>query len=96
MHKYFARRPFNVFSKLIDHYTEEGNIILDCFCGGGVTIFEGLALDRKVVGVDINPLATFITEMQIQQVNTQRLSEYYQTFLNLSLSKRPAFLLFSI
>ena len=81
MHKYFARRPYNVFSNLIEHYSEKGDIILDCFCGGGVTIFEGLALDRKVVGVDINPLATFITEMQIQQIDTDALSQYFEYFL---------------
>lgn len=81
MHKYFARRPYNVFNKLIQHYTEKGNIVLDCFCGGGVTVFESLALDRKVVGVDINPLATFITEMQIQQVNLNALKEYFDIFL---------------
>lgn len=82
MHKYFARRPFNVFNRLVEHYSKKGDIILDCFCGGGVTIFESLALDRKVVGVDINPLATFITEMQIQQVNTEELSEYFSSFLS--------------
>lgn len=80
MHKYFARRPCNVFSRLVEHYTDKGDIVLDCFCGGGVTVFESLALDRKVVGVDINPLATFITQMQIQQVNTASLQEYYASF----------------
>lgn len=80
MHKYFARRPFNVFSQLIQHYSQKGDIILDCFCGGGVTIFEGLALDRKVIGVDINPLATFVTQMQIQQVDTNKLAKYYDKF----------------
>ena len=73
MHKYFARRPYNVFRRLIEHYTEKGDIVLDCFCGGGVTVFESLALNRKAVGVDINPLATFITEMQIQQVDVEGL-----------------------
>lgn len=81
MHKYFARRPYNVFSNLIQHYTKKGDIVLDCFCGGGVTVFESLALDRKVVGVDVNPLATFITEMQIQQVDIQQLSKFYDAFL---------------
>lgn len=82
MHKYFARRPYNVFSNLIQHYTNKGDIVLDCFCGGGVTIFESLALDRKVVGVDINPLATFITEMQIQQTDIKRLEEFLYSFYN--------------
>lgn len=81
MHKYFARRPYNVFRKLIEHYTKPDDIVLDCFCGGGVTIFESLALDRKVIGVDINPLAAFITEMQIQQVDTEQLQKYFDRFL---------------
>lgn len=64
MHKYFARRPHNVFRSLIEAYTQPGNIVLDCFCGGGVTLFEGLASGRKVVAVDVNPLATFISDCQ--------------------------------
>ncbi|MEK7395409.1 MAG: DNA methyltransferase, partial [Candidatus Poribacteria bacterium] len=69
MHRYFARRPHNVFSELIKHYTDEGDVILDPFCGGGVTVIEGLLLNRKVIGVDINPLATFVTEMEILPLN---------------------------
>jgi DNA modification methylase len=82
MHKYFARRPYNVFRNLIEHYTLEKDIILDCFCGGGVTVFEGLSMNRRVIGVDINPLATFITEMQIKQVDIQELTEYFSNFYN--------------
>jgi ubiquinone/menaquinone biosynthesis C-methylase UbiE len=72
MHRYFARRPYNVFSELIKHYTEEGDIILDPFCGGGVTVVEGLLLKRKVIGTDINPLATFVTEMEIAPLSTDQ------------------------
>jgi len=79
MHRYFARRPHNVFSELIKHYTEEGDIILDPFCGGGVTVVEGLLLNRKVIGVDINPLATFVTEMEVLPLNV----EEFKTELNL-------------
>lgn len=46
----------------------------------GLTAQYQLALDRKVVGVDINPLATFITEMQIQQVDIKALEKYYRRF----------------
>jgi DNA modification methylase len=72
MHRYFARRPYNVFSELIKHYTEEGDTILDPFCGGGVTVVEGLLLKRKVIGVDINPLATFVTEMEITPLSRDK------------------------
>lgn len=80
IHKYYARRPYNVFSNLIKHYTNKDDVILDCFCGGGVTIFEGLALDRRVVGVDINPLATFITEMQVKQYDIKNLKKLFYDF----------------
>jgi adenine-specific DNA methylase len=72
-HKYFARRPHNVFEYLIESYTREGDLVLDCFCGGGVTVVEGVRASRRVVGVDANPLAVFVTESQLTLV--QR-SEY--------------------
>lgn len=64
MHKYFARRPQNVFRWLIEFYSKPNDIVLDSFCGGGVTLFEGLATHRRVVAVDRNPLATFISDCQ--------------------------------
>jgi len=38
IHKYFARRPYNVFEQLVQNFAAKGEIILDPFCGGGVTI----------------------------------------------------------
>ena len=69
MHKYFARRPWNVFRELISHYTAPGDIILDPFCGGGVTIVEALKLKRKAIGVDLNSLATYVTRKEIAPVD---------------------------
>lgn len=68
MHKYFARRPQNVFAALIDNYSKEGDIILDPFCGGGVTAVEGIAKNRRVIANDINPLATFVTKCEVANV----------------------------
>jgi adenine-specific DNA methylase len=74
MHKYFARRPHNVFRWLIDFYSQQNDIVLDCFCGGGVTLFEGISTGRKVVAVDRNPLATFISDCQTTVVSVQEYS----------------------
>lgn len=82
MHKYFARRPHNVFQHLIQYYSKPGEIILDCFCGGGVTIFEALAAKRKVIGCDINPLAAFITQMQILKIDTDDLKIFLYNFID--------------
>ncbi|HCY76506.1 MAG TPA: hypothetical protein DHV28_11345 [Ignavibacteriales bacterium] len=78
MHRYYARRPWNVFENIIKHYTEPGDIILDPFCGGGVTVVEALKLRRKVVGVDLNPLATFITEMEITQLDINKFIKAFE------------------
>lgn len=69
MHKYFARRPWNVFNELISHYSAPGEIVLDPFAGGGVTVVESLKLKRKAIGVDVNPLATYITSMEVRPLD---------------------------
>lgn len=81
MHKYFARRPYNVFQNIITTYTDPGDIVLDCFCGGGVTIFESAALNRIPIGVDINPLATFITRMQLFNGDVDELEDMLDKFI---------------
>lgn len=78
MHRYFARRPWSVFRFLIEHYSNPGSIVLDPFCGGGVTVIEGLRLGRKVIGVDINPLATFITRMEAIDVDLDELKGAFE------------------
>lgn len=60
MHRYYARRPGNVFSMLITQVTKPDSLILDPFAGGGVTLVEGLEAGRRVVAADLNPLAAFI------------------------------------
>lgn len=81
MHKYFARRPYNVFKHIIKHYTAKGDIVLDTFCGGGVTVFEAAALERNVIGVDLNPLASFITRMQMFNGEVSELKDFYRRFI---------------
>ena len=67
IHKYFARRPHNVFSQLISDFTDPGEIILDPFCGGGVTIYEGLKKGRKLIGCDLNPLSIFVVNNMVEK-----------------------------
>lgn len=67
IHRYFARRPWNVFRRLIETYSDDNEIVLDPFCGGGVTIYEGIKLHRKMIGFDINPLSIFIIRNMIKK-----------------------------
>jgi len=77
MHKFWARKPDNVVSEYIRHYSKEGDVTLDPFCGSGVTTIESLKLKRKTVAIDLDPIATFITRMSVIPVD---LSEYEKTY----------------
>lgn len=78
MHKYFARRPWNVFSHLVSQYTQENDVVLDPMCGGGVTVVESLRLRRRVIGIDLNPLATYVTEMEVRPIDISRFWKAFQ------------------
>lgn len=68
IHKYFARRPHNQFRSVIEHYVPENGIVLDCFAGGGVTLVEGLTTNRRVISVDINPIASLVQQAQVLDI----------------------------
>lgn len=75
MHKYFARRPHNVFRALIEQYSPEGGLVVDCFGGGGVTLIEGLTAKRRVISYDINPIASFVQYSQTLEVSEHRVRD---------------------
>lgn len=74
MHKFWARRPWPVFRAIIERFTKPGDIILDPFAGGGVTLVEGLICRRRVVAVDLNPLACYIMRHEVKPLDLQRFS----------------------
>ena len=61
MHRWWARKPHNVVSDYIQHYSKVGDIVLDPFSGSGVTAIEAVRNKRKAVAIDLDPVATFIT-----------------------------------
>jgi DNA modification methylase len=61
MQKYWARKPHNLISEYLEHYTEAGDLVLDPFCGSGVTVIEALGLGRKAIATDVSPQSIFLT-----------------------------------
>jgi putative DNA methylase len=64
-HRYFARRPHNVFAALIAGATPPGGLVLDPFAGGGVVALEAHLNGRRAYTKDYNPLASFIATEQL-------------------------------
>lgn len=69
MHKFWARRSWIVFRTIIEKFTRPGDIILDPFAGGGVTLVEGQIARRKVIAVDLNPLACYIMRHEVEPLS---------------------------
>ncbi|MCK4849215.1 MAG: hypothetical protein KAT16_09330, partial [Candidatus Heimdallarchaeota archaeon] len=88
--KWFARRSSAIFRAILlsTNYTSSDNFmdkfytedslsnitILDPFMGGGTTIVEGLRLGMNCIGIDINPVAWFITKTECDLVDIDALT----------------------
>jgi len=73
MHKYWGKKPFNIMADFIKKYTKEGEIVLDPFCGSGVSVSEAVFNGRKGVGIDINPSSILITKNVITTLNSEKI-----------------------
>ncbi len=60
LHSYHTKVPYKAIMKYIEHYTEEGDIVLDAFCGTGMTGVAASQLGRKCILSDLSTIASFI------------------------------------
>ncbi|MGQ9628837.1 MAG: DNA methyltransferase [bacterium] len=74
-HPYFTRLPYNIAQRYIEHFSEEGEWVLDPFSGSGTVAIESLVLKRRSIAMDINPLAVFMTENNARPWDIDKLEE---------------------
>lgn len=77
MHKYWSKKPFNLVRELIQKNTKKDDIVLDPFCGSGISIIQSVLSGRKAIGVDLNPAAIFITQQTLLQVDPKQIQGEY-------------------
>lgn len=46
-----------------------GKVVLDPFMGGGTTVVEALKLGLSPIGIDINPVAWFVTKKEVEPLD---------------------------
>ena len=63
-YKYPARFSPTFARAVIETFTKPGHLVLDPHVGGGTSLVEARALGREAVGIDINPLAEFVTRIK--------------------------------
>lgn len=82
MHKYWARKPHNVISHCIQRLLPHKGVIIDPFCGSGVTLREGALLGHECYGFDVNPTACLITENLLFPPNFDDFISAYRKIYN--------------
>ena len=78
IHEYPGRKPWYIIREYIENYSRPGEMILDPFCGSGVVPCEALIVRRRVIALDIDPLAVFISKMTcISPINLEELQKSF-------------------
>jgi hypothetical protein len=72
-YKYPARFSPSFARKAIETYTNQGDLVLDPFVGGGTTLVEASSIGRRSVGIDINSLAIFISKVKTTSLSQQEI-----------------------
>jgi DNA modification methylase len=72
IHPYPAMFHFLLVRRFIRELSSEGDLILDPFCGSGVSAVEALLHNRNYVGYDINPLAVLIAKVRTTPIPTEK------------------------
>ena len=61
-HSYWTKQPVEVVKKFIEKNSTEGDVILDPFCGSGMTGVAAISTNRRFVLSDISPICVHIAK----------------------------------
>lgn len=62
---YPTQKPILLLERIIEIASDEGDIVLDPFCGSGTTLVAGKLKKRKVIGIDISEDAIALTNSRL-------------------------------
>lgn len=85
MHSYHqGKKPHDAIRQYIQHYTREGDIVLDPFCGSGGAILASL-LDRRCgIGIDRSPAAVFVSNNLSRPTSEEEVSQVFAEVFRLA------------
>lgn len=73
---YPTQKPKALLERIIKASSNEGDLVLDAFCGCGTTVDTAEGLNRRWIGIDISPIAMQRIEHRLQGVYKTELSKY--------------------
>lgn len=83
-HTYHTKVPPEGIEVLIKHFTNEGDVVLDPFCGSGMTGVAAQRIKRKALLSDISPAATFIAKNMNSPIDAEKYMDAVESLLKKS------------
>jgi hypothetical protein len=80
-YNYPARFSPLLAREIILNYSEEGDMVLDPFMGGGTTLIESKLLNRMSVGFDISSLSSFLANVKSNPLRTSKFT-FFDNWMN--------------
>lgn len=84
---YPTQKPVLLLERIIELVTDEGDVVLDPFCGSGTTLVAAKLLNREYIGIDISEEAINITKQRIRnpiKTNSRLLIDGKEAYKNQS------------
>jgi len=72
---YPTQKPETLLERVITSASNEGDLVMDCFCGSGTTLAVAQKLGRRWLGCDINLGAIQTTTKRLNQIIQKQLKE---------------------
>ncbi len=75
---YPTQKPEALLERIIEASSNEGDLVLDPFCGCGTTIAVAHRLNRRWIGIDITHLAVNLMKHRLQDTFGEEVREQYE------------------
>ncbi len=75
---YPTQKPLALLERIIKASSNEGDLVLDTFCGCGTTIDAAQKLGRRWIGIDITHLAINLIKHRLQDTYGEEINDTYE------------------
>ena len=77
---YPTQKPVGLLERIIRSSSDEGDIVLDPFCGCGTAIEAAQSLGRRWIGIDVTYLAIHVIETRLKKIFGDSIARAYRLF----------------
>lgn len=82
--KYPTEKSLYLLKFIVEASSNEGDLVLDCFCGSGTTLIAAQELNRSWIGIDKSDQAIKVTQKKLAQIPASLFSKVEYEFLRQS------------